>query len=267
MESRVENLKGQIIQLQQQQAEFNRSLMAIMAKQFEDLKRELKIGARKEKEVHQSEQDNESNASKTSTSRDGSNTRDLGNPSNSHSKMPPRVDFPKLFGENPMQWIRKCNKYFHLNCVNEAEKIATAAIYMEGKIDLWYWEYVEGMEGLAWEEFGRLVIERFSNAEGVNLVAQFNKLKQSGDVMSYTLQFEELKAFMVSDNRQLKESYFVQSYISGLKDEIAGMVEMFNPSSLKQTIQLARKQELQLLSMGRGLRLAGGQKNQSEERN
>ncbi|KAH6823966.1 hypothetical protein C2S53_016570 [Perilla frutescens var. hirtella] len=126
--------------------------------------------------------------------------------------------------------------------MNDAEKIATAAMYMDRKVDLWFLEYVEGMEGVPWEEFGKLVLGRFSNKDGVNLVAQFNKLKQKSDVMDYTLQFEELKAFMVSENRQLKESYFVQSYISGLKEEIARMVEMFNLSLLNQTIQLPRKQ-------------------------
>lgn len=247
MESRVENLEGQLAQLQQQQAEFNQSLMAIMARQFEELKRELQIGAGKEKEKRQLEEI-ESSASKDGTSKIGSNPRDQGNLQNSGSKMH-RVEFPKFFGENPMQWIRKCNKYFQMNYMSETEKIDTAAMYMEGRADLWYLEYVEGMEGISWGEFGKLVIERFSNAEGVNLIAQFNKLRQTSDVMSYTFQFEELKAFMVSDNRQLKESYFVQSYISGLNDDIARMVEMFNPSSLKQAIQLARKQELQLVSM------------------
>lgn len=132
---------------------------------------------------------------------------------------------------------------------------------------MWYLEYMEGIERMSWAEFGRLVVERFSNAEGVNLVAQFNKLKQSDNVMSYTLQFEELKAFMVSENRKLKKSYFVQSCISVLKDEIARIVEMFNPSSLNKTIQLARKQELQLLSMGREIKQSGWQKGRSEEGN
>lgn len=77
-------------------AEFNQSLMTIRAKQFEDLKHELKIGPRKEKEVQQSEQENESNASKASTSKDGRSTRDLGNPQISHSRMP-KSRFSKIF--------------------------------------------------------------------------------------------------------------------------------------------------------------------------
>ncbi|KAH6766795.1 hypothetical protein C2S52_017778 [Perilla frutescens var. hirtella] len=110
-------------------------------------------------------------------------------------------------------------------------RIATAAMYMDEKADLWFLEYVEGMERVSCEEFGKLVVERFSNIEG------------------------------------LKESYFVQSYISGLKEEIARMVKMFTLSSLNQTIQLARKQELQLLSMGRGPEQPSWQKNHQEKCN
>lgn len=72
-----------------------------------------------------------------------------------------------------MQCIHKCNKYFQMKFMNDNAKIVTAAIYMEGKEDL---EYVEGKERISWEEFGKLVVERFSNMEEVNLVAQFNKL-------------------------------------------------------------------------------------------
>lgn len=46
---------------------------------------------------------------------------------------------------------------------------------------------------------------------------------------------------MVSNNRSLMDDYFVQSYLSGLKEEVARMVEMFNLITLDSVVQLAKK--------------------------
>lgn len=141
--------------------------------------------------------------------------------------------------------------------MGDHEKVLTAAMHMDGQAYLWYLEYVENRDDVDWDKFVEMVIERFSNVEGRNLVAQFNKLKQEGSAQEYIQQFEELKAFMINNNRSLTEEYFVQSFISGLKDEIGRMVEMFNPKTLSSAIQLAKKQEMLLGSLGRGGRMIG----------
>lgn len=105
---------------------------------------------------------------------------------------------------------------------------------------------------LTWEAFIEMVFIIFSNLEGKNLIVQFNKLKQDIDVTGYTLKFEELKTFMVSADRNLSEEYFVHSCLSGLK--VAIMLEIFNPSTLNEAIKLAKKQELMIIYLGRGLR-------------
>lgn len=55
MDNRVESIEGQLAQFPQQQAEFSQSLMMIMAKQFEELKRKLNSGTQKGKGKQQLE--------------------------------------------------------------------------------------------------------------------------------------------------------------------------------------------------------------------
>lgn len=72
--------------------------------------------------------------------------------------------------------------------MSDHEKILTVAMHMDGQAamhmdsqaDLWYLECVENRDDVDWDKFVEMVIERFTNIEGRNLVAQFNKLKQKG---------------------------------------------------------------------------------------
>ncbi|XP_057780007.1 uncharacterized protein LOC130998610 [Salvia miltiorrhiza] len=248
MESRIERVEGQLGEMKEDLSSVKTDIASVkgdLSAMMKLMKEQLEEMRRESKGKHTMNDDRRHESEMSGHSKGKSHSQNSGS---SQSRMP-RIDFPKFLGENPMQWIRQCNKYFVINPLSDVDKILTAALYMEGNADLWYLEYVEGLDGLTWEEFSCLVVERFTNLEEKNLVAQFNKLKQDSDVMSYTLKFEELKAFMVGDNR---EDYFVKSYLSGLKDEISNMVEMFNPRTLGQAIKLAKRQELQLLSLGRG---------------
>lgn len=66
-----------------------------------------------------------------------------------------------------------------------------------------------------------MVCHRFTRGGYENLEGQFNKLTQKGRVDDYITQFEELKKHMVVQNPNLSELYFVNSFLSGLNDEIA----------------------------------------------
>ncbi|KAK6135163.1 hypothetical protein DH2020_031111 [Rehmannia glutinosa] len=60
-------------------------------------------------------------------------------------------------------------------------------------------------------------------------------------------------AFMMEKvNRNHSEEYFVESFISGLKEEIKQMLELLQPKTLIDAMQLARKQESRVANTFRG---------------
>ncbi|KAK6125713.1 hypothetical protein DH2020_040546 [Rehmannia glutinosa] len=64
-----------------------------------------------------------------------------------------------------------------------------------------------------------------------------------GSYNDYVDKFEELKACMLlMNNGDYSEEYFVASFISGLSEELQSFVNMFEPTTLQQTIDLGRKQ-------------------------
>lgn len=119
----------------------------------------------------------------------------------SHHSRNSKFEFSKFNGKNPRKWLRKYNKYFLFNPMPDYEKILCAAMHMEDLADSWYLDYIEGRENIGWERFSDLILERFSAEREGGIVGQFNKLKQDKSVEEYVLKFEELKTFMLSQNR------------------------------------------------------------------
>ncbi|KAL8107546.1 hypothetical protein AgCh_024096 [Apium graveolens] len=76
-----------------------------------------------------------------------------------------------------------------------------------------------------------------------NLVGQFNKLVQKGKVDEYIYQFDVLRNYVMAEEGFHRESYYVDNFISGLKEEIAQHLYNHKPQSLQQARELARGQE------------------------
>lgn len=102
---------------------------------------------------------------------------------------------------------------------------------------------------MLWSDFARLVCHRFTRGGYENLEGQFNKLVQKGRVDEYITQFEELKKHIVVQNPNLSELYFVNSFLSGLKDGITSAVYLHKPLSLKDAREKARAQECVIEAM------------------
>ena len=72
---------------------------------------------------------------------------------------------------------------------------------------------------------------------------EFNKLIQDKSVDDYIERFEELRSLMSALNPSLAESYYVSSFISGLKEDIKPMLKILKPSNVLMAFEQARWQE------------------------
>ncbi|XP_026451994.1 uncharacterized protein LOC113352386 [Papaver somniferum] len=125
--------------------------------------------------------------------------------------------------------------------MNDEQKVHLATLYLDGNTDVWFQDYQEGKGSLYWEDFIIDVCTRFQELGHDNVVGEFKKLDNVNTVLEYQEQFEELKALMLAKNPSLTEEYFIHSFISGLKEDIRMVVQMFTPNTLQQVIFLARR--------------------------
>lgn len=156
----------------------------------------------------------------------------------------PKVDFSKFEGNDPRAWIGKCEKYFQLNpTLDDRSKVICATLYLEGEADVWYRSLEEEKPALLWSEFVEMVCNRFSKVGYENLVGQFNKLVQKGRVEEYITQFDELKSYVMAQEGHHRESYYIDTFISGLKEELAQQLYNNMPSTLQEARNMAKGQE------------------------
>ena len=159
---------------------------------------------------------------------------------------PPKIDLQLFSGENPREWLRKCDKYFMNYQILENQKVEIIEMYLDRRADKWFQGIKLERPGLSWTEFGDLLCKRFTDSICKDIVEEFNKLQQVGSVKEYQEQFEELKPLMLIKNRNLDESYFISSFISGLKEEIKPMLRMLKPATLTEAFELSQWQEYSL---------------------
>ncbi|KAH6786761.1 hypothetical protein C2S52_006313 [Perilla frutescens var. hirtella] len=111
-----------------------------------------------------------------------------------------------------------------------------------GKVELWFQNYSHKFKDLSWGKFLDVVSARFEDLKESKIIMEFNKLKHQGSYEEYVEKFEELKSCMLLFNMDYSEGYFMASFMSGLSEDLQAAINMFQPHSLYQCIELGRNQ-------------------------
>ncbi|KAK4400375.1 hypothetical protein Sango_1143600 [Sesamum angolense] len=71
-----------------------------------------------------------------------------GDPQNgTYSTYSKQLKFPKFNGEEPRQWVRRCNRYFNIaNTIIDDQKVQVASVQREGRAETWYEGLMERKE-------------------------------------------------------------------------------------------------------------------------
>ncbi len=72
----------------------------------------------------------------------------------------------------------------------------------------------------------------------------FNKLAQTGTVGKHQEKFEDLRAKMIYLNPALSEQDFIESYFSGLKEELISFIDLSQPITLEKVYTQSKLHEL-----------------------
>ncbi|XP_026417003.1 uncharacterized protein LOC113312466 [Papaver somniferum] len=122
-----------------------------------------------------------------------------------------------------------------------------AAIHLDGKAGKWFENFRLNKYHISWPELSENICSRFENPAHDNIVGIFNKLSQLTTVEAYFEEFEYYKALLLSVHKDFPESYFIASFIGGLKEELRNSILMFESKTLMNAFSLARMQEQTLL--------------------
>ncbi len=123
------------------------------------------------------------------------------------------------------------------------------------KAHRWKQGYLIDKPDISWEELTEALYKRYDCTSIRKLVREFNKLVHTSTVEKYQERFEDLRARMLYLNPTLSEEHFIQSYISGLKEELVPLIDISNPTTLEEVYEQAKLHEQALAIMWRRTRM------------
>jgi Retroviral aspartyl protease/Retrotransposon gag protein len=118
-------------------------------------------------------------------------------------------------------------------------KYKLSSLFFTGDAREWHRYFKLSNVDPSWLQFKEELIDRF-NPDSKNPVDKFKKVQQLG----------RIKARVIS-HQYSKEEYYLLGFLSGLKEEIADAVILYNPVTLKHAYKLARQIEKSLHSQSR----------------
>ena len=167
---------------------------------------------------------------------------------NGRPKVPTKLpSFKGKREEDVRQWMFQieniCSLHGHQIKNENTQLPSIAGSAMEDPASGWYlnWATSLPMEHQTWENFRRSACKQFEPTNyQANLRQKLKELKQNGDIEDYNGEFSKL-VFRVEEMSQVDQ---ISYYVSGLKRQATEYVQLEDPSTLLDAMDLARKFEM-----------------------
>ncbi|PIN17346.1 hypothetical protein CDL12_10004 [Handroanthus impetiginosus] len=76
----------------------------------------------------------------------------------------PKVEFSYFDSVDARGWVRKCNWYFQvISTFPDDQKVPLASVHFQGKVEMWFQNFIEGRPLPTWKELGVAVMEMFDD--------------------------------------------------------------------------------------------------------
>nr|KYP73578.1 hypothetical protein KK1_006221 [Cajanus cajan] len=147
-----------------------------------------------------------------------------------------KLDFPKFDGSEPLNWLFRAEQFFALYQTPEPQRLAIAAIHMEGDAGPWF-QMLQKMNLLPnWQALVQAVEAHFGPSPFDSPRAALFKLQQIDSVQNYYHQFSSLANHVEG----LTDAALLDCFINGLKSDIKREVLVQLPTSLVRAVALAK---------------------------
>ncbi|PIN25693.1 hypothetical protein CDL12_01572 [Handroanthus impetiginosus] len=151
-----------------------------------------------------------------------------GSQSQENSSSFPSVEFLYFNGSDPRAWVQKSNMYFNvISIFPEDQRVPSAVVHFLGKAERWFQNYLEERQ----------------MPSGDDLIVVFMEMFDDVEPALHLELFDDSKSHVLLFNKELRESFFISCFISGLKEEIKGSILVAKPQSFQQAVALVKQFE------------------------
>nr|XP_051192241.1 uncharacterized protein LOC127305750 [Lolium perenne]XP_051192242.1 uncharacterized protein LOC127305750 [Lolium perenne]XP_051192243.1 uncharacterized protein LOC127305750 [Lolium perenne] len=163
----------------------------------------------------------------------------------------PHVEMPLFSGDQARAWILECEDIFSLVGIAAEHRVSWGLAHIRGQAKTWISSAGYNLQRLSWTELCRILLDRFPDSQTADPMEQLQLLKQVTSVNNYIDSYELWMAQMKRERTYLPQDFFVDRFMSGLKDTIKHTVQCQKPESLLSAYWYARQYEKSHLSTTR----------------
>lgn len=135
---------------------------------------------------------------------------------------------PRFDGSEPLGWIYKINQFFEYHNTPDTDKLTVASFYMEGRTLAWFQRMNTTEQFPSWSAFLQALHTRFAPSQFEDPSGALCKLTQTGTVVQYLTDFEDL----ANRTTGLPTLFLLSCFISDLTPEIHREVQAQQPATL-----------------------------------
>nr|XP_051191082.1 uncharacterized protein LOC127304433 [Lolium perenne] len=160
----------------------------------------------------------------------------------------PHVELPIFLGESPRSWLLECEDILDLVNIPAEHRVKWGLAHIRGQAKTWISTSGLNLQTLSWEQLSQVLIDRFPDSVPNDPMDQLQLLKQATSINSYIDTYETWMTQMKRERPYLPQDFFVDRFISGLKENIKHNVHCQKPESLLSAYWYARQYEKASLS-------------------
>jgi hypothetical protein len=142
----------------------------------------------------------------------------------------------------------ECDDLFNLANIPADQRAKWGIAHVRGQAKTWLNSSTVNLATVTWDRLCEILIERFPDTVSTDPMDQMQQLQQVNSVNNYIDTFENWMTSMKRGRPYLPADFFVDRFISGLKESIKHNVICQKPSTLMSAYWYAREYEKSFLS-------------------
>jgi hypothetical protein len=158
------------------------------------------------------------------------------------------VELPIFSGEAPRSWLLECEDIFNLVQIPLENGVKWGIAHIRGQAKTWLSSSGFHLDKMSWSDLSSVLLERFPDTMAADPTNQLQQLKQLSTVNIYIDLYESWMTQMKRGQPYLPLEFFVERFVSGLKEGIKHNVQCQKPHSLLSAYWFARQYEKAYLS-------------------
>jgi hypothetical protein len=138
--------------------------------------------------------------------------------------------------------LNRCGQFFWIQATKDVRKVFLASFYMTGDAAQWFALLEKNQGTSTWDEFERLVNQRFGPPIRGNALGELIQLRRETTVTDYQTRFLTL----VNGCKGLTEPHQIKIFTAGLRNPLKIDIKLEQPTTLEEAMALARAYEHRL---------------------